>query len=611
MINPILAVDTWQFGGEIDEGVLIQKNVRVIAIRLNQVDGGHYIDTNFHNQWNQAVHMYRIVYFVYSPYKSGTENFNWLVQNLPAGVKGVLVDTEIVRAGYPPAEYARQFADFLQLLKARLPYIVYTGEWFLPNLAYWPTDCGYWWAQYPLALYPAGQEHWTWEKLRDVLVPYLGPFNAAKVPGTLIMWQFTGDRLILPGCEKAMDVNAWMGTWVQLEAFAVVPDVAPPPPADEIVGSATLWPGCTYEKHVAHLTRGDITYHLLQLVNSTGTFMVTPKLGSRDYVPNLVKRFGASFGINGDGFVGTTPQGFSASNGTIYNLSTSEETLYIAKDNKFSISKPASVWNALSFPNRLIWAGTVDVDKPASDIDPRTAFGYTQDMTKSVWLLVDGHETYNAYRTGMSHWECAAILKALGCYYGFMFDGGGSTTGAQDANGDGNVAIVNEPCGEDPVVKQADGYYRLSTDPAVFDAKLRRVANALLFIKSGDVIPPPPPPGGSMEFQVITPHRPRSEPSVSTNDTGANVPAGIKFTSDAAHMQVDAKTASHPMMVQVLSGTYVGKWLIAGFYNGAEMCRDITPKPPSPWPSYYILEDPSRPAGDQRMGYRKDETIPT
>lgn len=219
MINPILGIDTWEGQLEIDEAVLKSNNVQFVFVRLNNMNGGHHKDVGFDKQWREAAGFFRAPYFVYNPWVSGLANFQWLDANMPAEARAVALDVEVRRTGYTPAAYASEFSKFEALVKAKWNYVIYTGEWFLTQLSAWNTKANYWWAQYPAEFYPASTMALTWDALRAKLGWYLGPGNASKCPGKVTFWQFSGDRLILPGNAREMDVNVFLGTQAELESF--------------------------------------------------------------------------------------------------------------------------------------------------------------------------------------------------------------------------------------------------------------------------------------------------------------------------------------------------------------------------------------------------------
>jgi GH25 family lysozyme M1 (1,4-beta-N-acetylmuramidase) len=225
-----LVIDVWEGQLEIDERVLKDAGVAGIGIRLNDMNGGHHMDENFLSQWGQAADFVRFPYFVYNPWVSGQENFNWLIVNCPPGVLCLAVDVEVRKAGYSAAIYAAEFKKFCDLAAANWRLIVYTAQWFLPYLSQWPVDLNYWWAQYPdPGLYLGDVQ--TWEDLEDRLDGLYMPFNVQSVPGRLKMWQFSGDYLRLPGTSKPVDANLFYGTVEDLQDFfGTGPDVEPPVP---------------------------------------------------------------------------------------------------------------------------------------------------------------------------------------------------------------------------------------------------------------------------------------------------------------------------------------------------------------------------------------------
>jgi GH25 family lysozyme M1 (1,4-beta-N-acetylmuramidase) len=217
MNNPILGIDTWEGQLNIDEAVLKANGVSFMFIRLNSVAGGLHKDADFDAQWAQAAGFHRAPYFVYNPFVSGSANFLWLQSNMPTDAKAVGIDIELYVSGYSSVTYAAEVQKFLSLLTWN--YVIYTGEWFLLYLSTWSKTAGYWWAQYPNGFYPAETLSLSWDDLRAKLTKYTGPGNASKVPGPLKFWQFSGDRLILPGSTKPIDVNVFLGTESELSSF--------------------------------------------------------------------------------------------------------------------------------------------------------------------------------------------------------------------------------------------------------------------------------------------------------------------------------------------------------------------------------------------------------
>ena len=52
---------------------------------------------------------------------------------------------------------------------------------------------------------------WTWDQVRRRSMPCPVRLERGKVPGRFKMWQASGDRLILPGSAKPIDVDVYPG----------------------------------------------------------------------------------------------------------------------------------------------------------------------------------------------------------------------------------------------------------------------------------------------------------------------------------------------------------------------------------------------------------------
>lgn len=237
--NTCLVIDTWEGQLEIDEAVLKANGVAGIGIRINDMNGGHHLDTGFKKQWAEAVNFVRFPYFVYNPWDGPATNFAWLRQHMPVDAKSVAIDIEVRYSGISAAEYAGDVAEFLRLCQPFYKTIIYTAEWFLRDLSAWP-KVDYWWAQYPdAATYFGGVK--AWDELKTRLDKLDKPFNASKVPGTLKMWQFSGDYLLLPGNTRDMDVNIFYGTERELAAYFGAPGaIVEPPPVVVVIPQDTV-----------------------------------------------------------------------------------------------------------------------------------------------------------------------------------------------------------------------------------------------------------------------------------------------------------------------------------------------------------------------------------
>ena len=227
--NTCLVVDVWEGQLEIDEAVMKTNGVAGMVIRLNDMNGGHHMDTTFVKQWTEAKNFVRFPYFVYNPWVDGAANFTWLKSHMPADATAVALDIEVRYSGITTAVYAREVAKFLNLCRDWWQTIIYTGQWFLPYLSSWPATADYWWAQYPDPVAYFGGVT-TWEELKLRLDRLDKPFNQSSVPGRLMMWQVSGDYLQLPGTVRKIDVNVFYGSEEELRLWAGAPKIVPPEP---------------------------------------------------------------------------------------------------------------------------------------------------------------------------------------------------------------------------------------------------------------------------------------------------------------------------------------------------------------------------------------------
>lgn len=226
-------LDVWEGALDIDEGLLQLENVHAIIIRLNDINGGHHLDENFQNQWDQAEYFLRAPYFVYNPWVDGHTNAQWMLSHLPIiGVTRVFIDVEVTKIGYSSEVYADQLQICINEIKQVYPKTtIYTGGWFLPIVAHWPANVDYWWARYPYTLCPQGdRQYWSWEKWRTTSNTYgFHPDLEHKCPGQISAWQCSGDKLILPGCaDRAIDLTLFNGDLNSLQNWwgAILPTLS-------------------------------------------------------------------------------------------------------------------------------------------------------------------------------------------------------------------------------------------------------------------------------------------------------------------------------------------------------------------------------------------------
>ena len=457
MDNPTLLVDIWEGQPNVDFQILKDNGIVGIIIAINKYTGALQFDSEFVKRYNQALSMgFSVIpYMVYSPYHTAQEYANWLFANIPSSAKAVAIDTEIGKAGYSSDAYATEYAKFISIIKEKLHVVIYTGEGFLNLLAHWP-DEEYYWAEYPSVFYPVEQV-WTWDKVRTMLKGFDGPLNRDKVPSEkLLIWQCSGDRLILPGSPRPIDVDVFFGSLDDLQQFAgnggnvIQPSI---PENQPVLIKEESWFGkVNYKKFNEIITRPNIgsdnvNYHILKINTEDLEDIVFDYQNGRAETTWFVSHHDVNFAINGlDGFVGDIITGFAAYHGNQRGKLGVEQTLFIDKNFSFSLDKPKSIWSGCSFPNLLVREGQpYPVNKTLDDIRARTAFGISQDGKIITILIVDGGD-YLAHH-GMNFQEVRQLLLDNYCWLGVMGDGGGSTCLIRKDN-NGLPVIVGKPSGE-------------------------------------------------------------------------------------------------------------------------------------------------------------------
>jgi hypothetical protein len=211
MKDPLIVLDVWEGQLECDEKEFHNGGVAGLNIRLNDTAGGLHKDQGFDKQWAEAESFVRVPYYVYTPWETGKANFEWLAKNMPT-CPAVFPDTELAKAGYSQTTYGVEYNTFISLCQKEWKTIPYTGRGYSTLMNSWP-KIDYWWSAWPWIMYPSQRISigWTNLKIRLSLLSW-PPFNAQYCPGTVRLWQCSGDRFIVPGSSRAMDVSVFPGT---------------------------------------------------------------------------------------------------------------------------------------------------------------------------------------------------------------------------------------------------------------------------------------------------------------------------------------------------------------------------------------------------------------
>ena len=222
-----LVTDVWEGNPDYDPDTLQANRIRAVIVRLNNMNGGHHVDAHFVSNWAKArTFPAQAIYFVYNPWVNGRANYEWLAAHLPRdyGGRRLLIDLEVRYPGYSAADYAREFAAFLELTAAAHPIAIYSGGGFLDLLSAWPKNVDYWWAGYAYGDENRGgvdlRRARTWDEYRARLarLDYAG--FTRLCPGRAAMWQCSGDGVHLPGFGNyAVDISVFPGTLEELVAW--------------------------------------------------------------------------------------------------------------------------------------------------------------------------------------------------------------------------------------------------------------------------------------------------------------------------------------------------------------------------------------------------------
>lgn len=558
----LFVIDTWESGGEFDMKVLLENEVAGMIVRLNDMSGGHHMDTGFLKQWEQAAQLpVRIPYFVYNPWVNGQMNYDWLISHLPLECGSIMIDLEVAYAGITKEKYASEFWDFWhKVTSSPLNAILYTGAGYLDLLSTWRKDVGYWWAQYPYQFY--SNRRMTWGRLRTELGTFDAPTNADKVPGPLKLWQLSGDKIIMEGCSKATDINVWYGSLDEFKAFANNKDVSVTPPTVSgmpvLLSEREYFEGAHYKNYqVALDVQGLTTYHVLEFERSKSSIFVSPYTGN-NYVPKMMQKHGMDFGINGDGWFTdpvkkiTSIQGWAVSNGQPYGRKGVEETVYVTEAGFTTIPEPAAKM-AFSYANVLVKNGVIPTINKADDYRARTAFGWTKDQTKFFIVIVDGKDYYST--EGMTFKETAKIFVDLGCDFACMLDGGGSTTLSVMDNG--APVLLNKSSGEETIA----GYpYPMRPVAQLIGVKMTTppITQPVTEPNAEPVVIPPLEEGAKM-YKVLKDIQARPTPSY-YNSGEEMIKAGYTFNSLVAVLGSTSPTKPADNCVTFIQ-IPTGKWL--------------------------------------------------
>jgi hypothetical protein len=230
-----LVMDIWEGdAAKLDMPTLYANGVRGMIVRLNDTVDKLHFDEGFKAHWAASENFYHIPYYVFGPWMTAIEQYQWIVTNCPADVKVIALDVELDSKLDNQAQVAQKLDDLVYRLQQHgLKVIIYSGSWWWndKHIAPLPIHAKYdwWWAAYPFLLQPNNAHAFsTWENLKALIgkLDWMPDAPSARCK----LWQVCS-RFSLPGTGgQAVDINIFNGVEADLKAYMGGLDVVPPPP---------------------------------------------------------------------------------------------------------------------------------------------------------------------------------------------------------------------------------------------------------------------------------------------------------------------------------------------------------------------------------------------
>ena len=210
---------------------------------------------------------------------------------------------------------------------------------------------------------------------------------------------------------------------------------------------------------ISEYTVSDTTVHVAEVSTGSAAYLKTA-FAQDAYGRNITETtsdiadsVSAILAINGD-YYGSQEKGYVIRNGILYRSEAKrgQEDLVIYSDGSFGIINESEITaeelldagavQVLSFGPALVEDGSISVSQGeevgrAMASNPRTAIGVKADGTY-LFVVSDGRTEENA---GLSLYELAEVMEALGAETAYNLDGGGSSTMVF------NGTVVNDPTG--------------------------------------------------------------------------------------------------------------------------------------------------------------------
>jgi len=236
MNDYVIGIDVSRWQKDVDWQMLYEKGVRFAVVKLSQGNYSKDAMVETHVKGALAAGMVVGLYHWHDPMcdvKSQLAHIQKCASGLNFSFFGIDVEqfwqdwgewqkNEITRL-IPSTTISRSSLELAQRLREiySKKVVVYTRASFVyeraPDMNSWLKDWDTWLAHYP---YAPGRVTTSWELLKKQMLPSIGsPFLPKGCTGWKL-WQWSGDKFLLPGVPTTVDLNFFHGNENDLRAWA-------------------------------------------------------------------------------------------------------------------------------------------------------------------------------------------------------------------------------------------------------------------------------------------------------------------------------------------------------------------------------------------------------
>ena len=230
-----MGVDVSQWQARVDWGLLFEKGVRFAIVKVSQ--GNYFIDPMRvkHVQGARDGGMVVGVYHWHDPLcsvESQVSQFERAIDGLEFDFSALDVEQQWASweewskhaitkkiSGKVISQTSEQFGKRMRSMTGK-PVLIYTRTSFVdehaPEMKAWLPGWDTWLAYYP---YRPGRVSLGWEVLKRDLLPTIQHPSIPAGCGSWRLWQWSGDKFVLPGVSTAVDLNYFNGTEAELRRW--------------------------------------------------------------------------------------------------------------------------------------------------------------------------------------------------------------------------------------------------------------------------------------------------------------------------------------------------------------------------------------------------------